>query len=333
MVQDQVSVQASLLEAISDRYPKKFLSTYSVFPGNESEVVVQPYNTILTLRRLAENSDATVVFDNNALLNLTGKVFRDPKTDYDHTNQLIAATMSSITNSIRFPSYMFSSIPSIFSTLVPSPDLHFLMPSFTPFTSDYVSRGNTYKQNNAYDVLLDLLDSSNWLVSTKRENPTYFNVFNTVIGDVDPNDITRAMTKIQQRVNFAPWASKMVHVNMGRRSPYLESNSTTNKKCINGMMLANSTSIVSVMDRACKTFDKIFSKRAFLRTFEDGNLFQNGQEEFIDSREVVQNVIDDYLAAEEDTYLDEVLIADENMFGEYTTATNQVDAEGDNNMI
>ena len=43
-----------LLENLGDRYPKKIVNTYSVFPSQESErgsdVVVQPYNTILTLK-------------------------------------------------------------------------------------------------------------------------------------------------------------------------------------------------------------------------------------------------------------------------------------------
>ena len=43
-----------LLENLADRYPKKLIQTYSVFPSQESErgsdVVVQPYNTVLTLK-------------------------------------------------------------------------------------------------------------------------------------------------------------------------------------------------------------------------------------------------------------------------------------------
>jgi tubulin gamma len=43
-----------LLENLADRYPKKILQTYSVFPSQETErgsdVVVQPYNTVLTLK-------------------------------------------------------------------------------------------------------------------------------------------------------------------------------------------------------------------------------------------------------------------------------------------
>ena len=43
-------------------YPKKIVQTYSVFPNNEevSDVVVQPYNAILSLKRLTLNADCVV---------------------------------------------------------------------------------------------------------------------------------------------------------------------------------------------------------------------------------------------------------------------------------
>lgn len=52
-----------LLEALNDRYPKKLIQTYSVFPNNveASDVVVQPYNSILSLKRLTENADSVVI--------------------------------------------------------------------------------------------------------------------------------------------------------------------------------------------------------------------------------------------------------------------------------
>jgi tubulin gamma len=54
-----------LLEALNDRYPKKLIQTYSVFPNNIeiSDVVVQPYNSILSLKRLTENADSVVLDD------------------------------------------------------------------------------------------------------------------------------------------------------------------------------------------------------------------------------------------------------------------------------
>ncbi|GAA6066571.1 tubulin gamma-1 chain, partial [Tachysurus ichikawai] len=40
-------------------YPKKLVQTYSVFPNQDemSDVVVQPYNSLLTLKRLTQNAD------------------------------------------------------------------------------------------------------------------------------------------------------------------------------------------------------------------------------------------------------------------------------------
>lgn len=51
-----------LLEKLNDRYPKKLIQTYSVFPNSEevSDIVVQPYNSILTLKRLICNADSVV---------------------------------------------------------------------------------------------------------------------------------------------------------------------------------------------------------------------------------------------------------------------------------
>ena len=56
-----------MLEALNDRYSKKLVQTYSVFPNDgesNSDVVVQPYNSILTLKRLTLEADCVVVLDN-----------------------------------------------------------------------------------------------------------------------------------------------------------------------------------------------------------------------------------------------------------------------------
>jgi len=51
-----------LLERLNDRFPKKLIQTYSVFPDtqNAGDVVVQPYNSLLSMRRLTENADSVV---------------------------------------------------------------------------------------------------------------------------------------------------------------------------------------------------------------------------------------------------------------------------------
>ncbi|GJT83779.1 tubulin gamma-1 chain [Tanacetum coccineum] len=56
-------------DSLSDCFCKKLVPHYIVFPNqNEiSDVVVQPYNSLLTLKRLTLNADCVVVLDNTAI--------------------------------------------------------------------------------------------------------------------------------------------------------------------------------------------------------------------------------------------------------------------------
>ncbi|CAG8597461.1 13097_t:CDS:2, partial [Acaulospora colombiana] len=80
-----------LLERLNDRYPKKLIQTYSVFPNNEevSDVVVQPYNSILTLKRLTNNADCVIVLDNAALNRIACDRLHIQNPTFTQTNQLV----------------------------------------------------------------------------------------------------------------------------------------------------------------------------------------------------------------------------------------------------
>lgn len=53
-----------ILERMNDRFPKKLIQTYSVFPDTQAaDVVVNPYNSMLTMRRLTQDADSVVCYD------------------------------------------------------------------------------------------------------------------------------------------------------------------------------------------------------------------------------------------------------------------------------
>ena len=85
-----------LLEKLNDHFPKKLIQTYSVFPSHDdqSDVVVQPYNSLLTLKRLALNADAVVVLDNTALNRIATDRLRIENPTVDHLNSLVATIMA-----------------------------------------------------------------------------------------------------------------------------------------------------------------------------------------------------------------------------------------------
>lgn len=85
-----------LLERLNDRFPKKIIQTYSVFPDTASGggVVVHPYNSILSMRRLTQNADSVVVLDNGALSHIAADRLHVQEPSFQQTNQLVRTRQS-----------------------------------------------------------------------------------------------------------------------------------------------------------------------------------------------------------------------------------------------
>ncbi|CAG2179081.1 unnamed protein product, partial [Oppiella nova] len=157
-----------ILERLNDHFPKKLIQTYSVFPNQEevsdvvvqpynslltlkrlalnadcvvvldntalnriaeevSDVVVQPYNSLLTLKRLALNADCVVVLDNTALNRIAVERLHIENPTFTQINSLVSTIMSTSTATLRYPSYMNNDLIGLIAPLIPMPRLHFLM--------------------------------------------------------------------------------------------------------------------------------------------------------------------------------------------------------------
>ena len=62
-----------------------------MFPNLDemSDVVVQPYNSILTLKRLTQNADCVVVLDNTALNRIAAERLHIDAPSFEQINQLV----------------------------------------------------------------------------------------------------------------------------------------------------------------------------------------------------------------------------------------------------
>ena len=53
--------------------------------------------------------------------------------------------MAASTQTLRYPGYMNNDLVGIIASLIPTPRCHFLMTSYTPFTSDQIDKvGNFF---------------------------------------------------------------------------------------------------------------------------------------------------------------------------------------------
>merc|ERR1711988_269307 len=93
-----------LISKIREEYPDRVMCTYSVFPSPKvSDTVVEPYNCVLSVHQLVENSDESLLLDNEALYDICFRTLKLTTPTFGDLNHLVAAVMSATTCCLRFP--------------------------------------------------------------------------------------------------------------------------------------------------------------------------------------------------------------------------------------
>lgn len=266
-----------LLECLNDYFPKKLVQvsqvfkfpletiyslisqTYSVFPnwGDSPDVVVQPYNSLLTLKRLTLNADAVVVLDNTALNKIATDRLKIRTPNISQLNSLVSTVMAASTTTLRYPGYMNNDLVGLVASLIPTPRCHFLMTGYTPIalaeqgppqagagggaggaggggSGSGVGGGaggigavaaTGVRKTTVLDVMRRLTQSKNIMVSANIKTGCYISILNIIQGAVDPTQVHKALQRIRERrlVNFIPWGPASIQVALSRKSPYIES--------------------------------------------------------------------------------------------------------------
>ncbi|KAF8820557.1 tubulin gamma chain [Cardiosporidium cionae] len=294
-----------LLENLNDRYPKKLIQTYSVFPlltTETSDVVVQPYNSVLTLKRLTLNADCVVVLDNTALNTIAAERLKLHNPTFQQTNSLVSTVMAASTTTLRYPGYMNNDLIGLIASLIPTPRCHFLMTGYTPLSID--RHLSAVQKTTVLDVMRRLLQTKNIMVSASLRRGMYISILNIIRGEVDPTEVHKSLQRIRDKklVNFIQWNPASIQVALSKQSPYVQ---TTHK--VSGLMMANHTAISGLFDRCIEQYDRLFKRKAFLDNYKKEAMFassdgQGNFEEMENSKEITQCLIDEYKRAESDDY-------------------------------
>ncbi|KAH8722746.1 Tubulin/FtsZ, GTPase domain-containing protein [Phaeosphaeriaceae sp. PMI808] len=291
-----------MLERLNDRFPKKLIQTYSVFPNmQDGDIVVQPYNSLLSMRRLTQNADSVVVLDNGALSKIAADRLHVLNPSFEQTNQLVSTVMSASTTTLRYPGYMHNDLVGIVASLIPTPRCHFLMTSYTPFSGENVEQAKTVRKTTVLDVMRRLLQPKNRMVST---NPTkkscYMSILNIIQGEADPSDVHKSLMRIRERrlATFIPWGPASIQVALTKKSPYV-----TSSHRVSGLMLANHTGIATLFKRVVAQYNTLRKRNAFLESYKREAPFKDGLGEFDEAKEVVTGLIEEYEEAEGADYL------------------------------
>ncbi|KAG2448245.1 hypothetical protein HYH02_006829 [Chlamydomonas schloesseri] len=80
--------------ALRDEYHSAFIANCCVWPYESGEVIVQPYNTLLTLSHLADVSDGLVLLENEALHRTAAKLYGIARPSFGDMNGIAARALA-----------------------------------------------------------------------------------------------------------------------------------------------------------------------------------------------------------------------------------------------
>lgn len=126
-----------ITEAVCDEYPDVTRLNIAITPYHFGEVVVQHYNTVLSLAKISSTSHAVLTFENEVAQELCKKMRKIERPTIADMNQTIAANIVPILLPKRTGSTGFgSSLHDDITTLCAHPAYRFLDVKTTPQTSD-----------------------------------------------------------------------------------------------------------------------------------------------------------------------------------------------------
>lgn len=287
-----------ILSKIREEYPDRMLCTYSVVPSPKvSDTVVEPYNAVLTVHQLVENSDATFCIDNEALYDICLRTLKLSNPDYGDLNQLVSAVMSGVSTSLRFPGQLNSDLRKTFVNMVPFPRLHFFMVGIAPLTA---IGSQQYNNLSVPELTAQMFDARNMMAASDPRHGRYMTVATIFRGRLSTKEVENQMLAVQQKNSsyFVEWIPNSVKTSLCDIPPVGFK--------MSGTFIGNSTAIQEIFTRVNEQFTAMCRRRAFMHWYLDEGM---DEMEFTEAESNMNDLVSEYQqyqeATAEEDYLDD----------------------------
>lgn len=265
-----------ILCRLREEYPDRFMMNFSLVPSpHETSVVTETYNTIMAFHHLIENSDAVMLFDNEALFNITTNQLKIEDAQYEDINQLVATAMSNITASCRFPGCQLNTdFRKLCTNLIPYPRLHFFSVGMSPL----------HQQRMAVpEILQELLEFKN--LFTSSQSTQLLTAGFILRGDVSQYEVESSLRKFYLQ-NLPPrtdWLGEATHYSTCPVTPPGYS--------VLGTLLANDSDVATIFRRIVSQFHAFFRRKAFLSHYTGAGM---DEMEFAEAESNVSDLASEY---------------------------------------
>ncbi|XP_044271330.1 tubulin beta chain-like [Tribolium madens] len=272
-----------LLGKIREEYPDRIISTFSIIPSPKvSDTVVEPYNTVMSIHHLVENTDETYIIDNEALHDICFRTLKLTSPSLADLNHLISAAMSGITACIRFPGQLNADLRKIQVNMVPFPRLHFFMPGFAPL----VSRGmRPYQAVTVPELVHQLFDAKNMMCACDPRRGRYLTAASIFRGRMSTKEVDEQMYNIQNKNSsyFIEWIPNNL------KSAICDIPPRGLKIC--GTFIGNTTAIQELFKRVGEQFSAMFRRKAFVHWYTGEGMEEM---EFTEAESNMNDLISEY---------------------------------------
>jgi tubulin beta len=272
-----------LISKIREEYPDRMMLTFSIVPSPKvSDTVVEPYNCTLSVHQLVENSDESVLIDNEALYDICFRTLKLTTPTYGDLNHLVAAVMSGVTTCIRFPGQLNSDLRKLAVNLIPFPRLHFFMTGFAPLTS----RGSQqYRALTVPELTQQMFDAKNMMCASDPRHGRYLTASALFRGRMSCKEVDEQMLNVCNKNSsyFVEWIPNNMKASVCDIPPKGLKMSVT--------FLGNTTAIQEMFKRVSEQFTAMFRRKAFLHWYTGEGM---DEMEFTEAESNMNDLVSEY---------------------------------------
>jgi len=283
---------------IKEEYPDCLIQSFPVFPsGKVSDVVVEPYNAVLALKKLVECVDIVQVIDNEALYDICFRSLKLTAPTYQDLNHLVGEAMTALTCTYRFPGELHSTMRKTATNLMPFPGVPYLMSSFSEIAQS-VNCGNY----SMPVVTQRAFDAKNYFCGADPRHGRFLGASLVFRGKASLKEVDEAI--LNQLNRSCSYLVEWIPNNL--KGCVLEA--PQSKWKLSCTLNGNSTAIQEVLKRFSENFHAMFRRKAFVHWYTEEGMDET---EFVNAEAGLQDVISEYqrlqdaTAEEEEEYYEE----------------------------
>ncbi|XP_034936701.1 tubulin alpha-8 chain-like isoform X2 [Chelonus insularis] len=287
----------SMLERLETDFGKVSKFNFTIYPApNISTAVVEPYNSVLTIHRTIKYEDCCFIIDNEALYDICTRNLDINRPTYTNLNRLKAQIVSGLTTSLRFEGSFNVGLDELRTNLVPYPRLHFPLITHSPILTPQKLMNQLITVSS---ITNECFRSTNQMVKCDPRKGSYISCCMLYRGNVSPSDVNSTISSLKNNktIKFVKWNLTAFKIGISYQPSIAVPDSDLGKADKSITMLSNNTIIHEAWVRLLEKFDLMFQRKSFVHHYLNEGLEES---EFVNAKENISSLIDDYKNAEND---------------------------------